>query len=117
MTPELLSLQGTSRIVGDFRGIGGAKVEEIISRVPDNWTLASQQKGMGIRFLDDTGVERLRLHGPSSGAPAGSNSAAGWTARIHVPGTNSYYDSIGNVVGPKANEGHIPIYGNPNTGY
>jgi hypothetical protein len=118
MTPELLSLQGTSKIVGNFRGIQGARVEEIISRVPGNWTLASQQKGMGIRFLDEAGIERLRLHGPSAGAPAGSNSAAGWTARIHVPGTkNSYYDSLGNIVGPKANEGHIPIYGNPNAGY
>lgn len=118
MTPELLSLQGTSKLVGNFRGIEGARVEEIISRVPGNWTLASQQKGMGIRFLDDTGLERIRLHGPSAGAPAGSNSASGWTARIHVPGTkNSYYDSLGNIVGPKANEGHIPIYGNPKAGY
>jgi len=109
MTSELLSLQGTSKLAGDFRGIEGARVEEIISRVPSNWTLASQLKGMGIRFLDSTGIERLRLHGPGARAPIGSNSAAGWTARVHVPGTkNSYYDSLGNIVGPKAIAGHIP---------
>jgi len=117
MTPELLSLQGTSKMVGDFRGIAGARVEEIISRVPKNWTLLPQQKGMGIRFLDSNGIERLRLHGPSVVAPAGSNSASGWTVRVHVSGTkNGYYDNLGNIVGAKANEGHIPIYGNPNAG-
>jgi RHS repeat-associated protein len=119
MTPELLSRQGTSKFVGNFRGIKGATIEDIVSRVPRNWTLAPQQSGMGIRFLDETGVERLRLHGPSSNPniPADSNSRMGWTARVHVPGTkSSYYDSLGNVVGKNANEGHIPIYGNPNAG-
>ncbi len=117
MPSELLALQGTAKNIGDFRGIEGATVENIISRVPKDWTLAPQQRGMGIRFIDQTGQERLRLHAASPGAPAGSNSSAGWTARVHVPGTpNSYYNSVGNVVGPKANEGHIPIYGNPNAG-
>jgi hypothetical protein len=78
----------------------------------------SQKDGMGIRFLDQTGAERLRLHGANPAAPAGSNSAAGWVARVHVPGTrNNYYDNLGNVVGRHANEGHIPIYGNPNAGH
>lgn len=118
LTQELLGLQGTSNLVGNFRGIEGARIEDIISRVPGNWTLAPQQKGMGIKFLDGTGMERIRIHGPSAYAPAGSNSASGWTARIHVPGTkNSYYDNLGNIVRSNANEGHIPIYGNPKAGF
>jgi hypothetical protein len=118
ITPEVLASQGTSRQVGNFTGLQGATVEEIVSRIPNNWSLASQQKGFGIRFLDEVGVERVRLHGPSAIAPAGSNSASGWTLRIHAPGSkNSYYDNLGNVVGSKANEGHIPIYGNPMTGF
>jgi hypothetical protein len=118
ITPEVLNLQGTSKLVGDFRGIQGATVEEIVSRVPSSWTVASQERGQGIRFFDEMGAERLRLHGPSASAPAGSNSAAGWTARIQVPGTtNRYYDNLGNIVGARANEGHIPIYGNPKIGF
>jgi hypothetical protein len=118
ITPETLAIQGTSKLVGVFTGLEGATIEEIISRVPINWKLASQEKGLGIRFIDELGVERVRLHGPSANTPAGSNSSLGWTLRIHVPGTkNSYYDSFGNVVGPKANDGHIPISGNPKAGF
>ena len=91
---------------------------EIISRVPNNWVMTEQQQGFGIRFLDESGTERIRLHGPCARAPAGKNSAVGWTLRVHVPGTNnSYYDNLGNIVGPNANEGHIPIYGNPNASF
>ena len=117
ITPDLLDVQGTSKLVGNFQGIQGATVEEIVSRVPKDWIVVPQEKGMGIRFLDDLGTERLRLHGPGVRAPAGSNSAVGWTARVHVPGVeNQYYDSLGNIVGPRANEGHIPIFGNPSAG-
>jgi RHS repeat-associated protein len=116
VTPDVLALQGSSKLVGDFRGLQGAKVDEIISRIPSNWSLASQEKGFGVRFLDEIGVERLRLHGPSGNAPVGSNSASGWTMRVHVPDTkNSYFDNLGNVVGSKSNAGHIPIYGNSKT--
>ncbi len=118
VTPDVLALKGSSKLVGDFRGLQGAKVDEIISRVPSNWSLASQEKGFGVRFLDEIGVERLRLHGPSGNAPVGSNSASGWTMRVHVPGTkNSYFDNLGNVVGSKSNAGHIPIYDNPKAGF
>jgi hypothetical protein len=113
VTPEILGLQGTSKLVSDFTGIEGSTVEDIISRVPSDWTMLPQKQGMGVRFVDKQGVERLRLHGSSKAAPAGSNSASGWTARVHAP-NNQYYDSLGNLVGPKDNAGHIPIFGNPN---
>ena len=114
ITPEVLGLQGTSPRVGDFRGIAGATVQEIISRVPASWTVSPQEAGMGIRFTDASGAERLRLHGPSPLAPGGLNSAVGWTARVHEPGTGQYRDNDGNLVRRKANGGHIPIQGNPN---
>jgi hypothetical protein len=118
ITPEVIAVQGSSRLVGDFRGLHGARVEEIVSRVPQSWALKSQESGPGIRFLDESGLDRIRIHGPDANAPAGLNSASGWTLRVHVPGTkNSYYDNLGNVVGRKANEGHIPIFGNPKAGF
>jgi hypothetical protein len=101
-------------LVGDFRGLQGSNVDAIVSRIPDNWPSASQEKGFGIRFVDELGAEKLRLHGTGANAPVGSNSASGWTLRVHVSGTkNSYYDNFENLVGSKANAGHIPIFGNP----
>lgn len=111
VTSKLLSLQGTSPLVGDFRGLSGASVEEIVSRVPDDWSLVPQDRGAGIKFLDDQGFERIRIHGPSLAAPIGSNSVSGWTLRVMDQGGN-YYDDLGNIVPYKANDGHIPIYGN-----
>jgi hypothetical protein len=111
VTSEVLSRQGTSPLVGDFRGLTGATVEEIVSRVPNEWSLFPQAKGAGIKFLDDQGFERIRIHGPSLAAPAGSNSASGWTLRV-MDASGNYFDAQGNLVPYKANDGHIPISGN-----
>jgi hypothetical protein len=112
ITPDTLALQGTSPQVGDFTGLTGASVNEIISRVPNDWTLAPQARGVGIKFLDAAGNEMLRIHGPSVAAPLGSNAAMGWVLRI-MDTSGNYYDDLGNIVPYKANEGHIPIEGNP----
>ncbi len=108
-----LARQGASSLAGDFRGLRGAGLDDIISRVPADWTRHTQRAGNGLLFKDAAGAERLRLHGPSSRAPVGSNSRAGWTMRV----TNSagqYLDDAGRVVQSHANDGHIPIAGNPN---
>jgi hypothetical protein len=55
----------------------------------------------------------IRIHGISPNAPAGKNSAAGWVLRVSDPAGN-YYNDQGQVVPNNANEGHIPIQGNPN---
>ena len=120
---ETISQQGTSSKVGDFRNIEGATVEEIYSRVPDNWTWEPQARGQGILFRDTDGNERVRIHGPSNNKniPEDANSRQGWIVRIsdgkiqNGSGGN-YYDNNGNIGGNKSNETHIPIYGNPNAG-
>jgi hypothetical protein len=86
--------------------------DEIVSRIPASWTSAPQRMGQGIVWFDDAGNEAIRIHGPGISAPEGSNSASGWILRINAP-NGQYFDEFGNVVGPKVNEGHIPIFGNP----
>lgn len=69
------------------------------------------KNGNGIRFIDEAGIERIRIHGPDPKAPIGTNSNSGWILRMQ--GTNSsYLDNFRNIGGYKANETHIPIYGN-----
>jgi Bacterial toxin 30 len=116
LSSETLSLRGTSNLVGDFRGIRGASVDEIVARVPSNWQALPQKDGMGFRFIDDLGAERLRIHAPDIGAPAGSNSASGWTVRVQGPTKNQFYDDLGGIVGRRSNDGHIPIKGNQKVG-
>ena len=67
---------------------------------------------MGIKFLDEAGFERIRMHAPSARAPVGSNSASGWTLRV-MDRAEDYYDNLGRLVPYPANEGHIPMLGNP----
>jgi len=87
-------------------------MEEIVARVPGNWTMTPQAKGAGIKFIDDMGYERIRMHGPSKVAPSGSNSASRWTLRV-MDQSGNYFDNASNIVHFKANEGHIPVMGNP----
>lgn len=110
---KTLSMQGRSPLAGNFQGLAGKSVDEIVSRVPATWKMVPQDRGMGIKFLDDAGFERIRLHAASARAPQGSNSASGWTLRI-MDRAGNYYDDVGKIVPYRANEGHIPIFGNPN---
>jgi hypothetical protein len=113
VSSDVLSLQETSPNVGDFTGLNGASVEEIISRVPSSWTNAPQRMGQGLVWFDDTGNEAIRIHGPGVNAPFGSNSASGWVLRIHAP-NGQYYVEFGNIVSRQSNDGHIPMLGDPN---
>jgi len=101
-----LAKQGSSNLVGDFTKLEGATVDEIISRI------LAQKNGNGIRFIDEAGIERIRIHGPDPKAPIGTNSNSGWILRIQDKNKN-YLDNFGNSGGYKSNETHIPIYGNP----
>lgn len=70
------------------------------------------KNGNGIRFIDEAGIERIRIHGPDPKAPIGTNSNSGWILRIQDKNKN-YLDNFGNIGGYKANETHMTIYGNP----
>jgi YD repeat-containing protein len=66
-----------------------------------------------LKWTDPTTGAEIRLHGPTSNAAAGSNSASGWVLRV-MDGYGNYYDDFGNPVSRRANDGHIPIFGNSN---
>ena len=112
ISSDTLALQGTSRLAGNFQGLAGATVDDVVARIPANWTCASQLRGQGIVWRDALGFERIRIHGPSLRAPVGSNSAAGWVLRVSDRAGN-YFDDLGRMVPYRANEGHIPLFGNP----
>lgn len=73
--------------------------------------------GNGITFVDKMGIERIRIHAPSTSKkiPDTANAKQGWILRIHADDKGKkFYDSYGNVVNRNSNDGHIPIQGNPN---
>jgi len=113
VSSQTLARQGSSHLAGNFQGLAGASVDDVIARVPRGWAWGPQRSGQGIVFRDTAGFERVRMHGPSMNAPAGSNSRMGWTLRVMDRGGN-YYDDAGRLVPYRANEGHIPLLGNPN---
>ena len=61
-----LARQEASTKVGDFTGLTGASLEEIVSRVPKNWKAMLQNDGNGIKFVDKDGVDRVRIHAPEN---------------------------------------------------
>ena len=69
----------------------------------------------GIKFVDENGVERIRIHAPSENPKLDNslNAKQGWILRIQDADGN-YLDNFGNIGGRKENKTHIPIYGNPN---
>ena len=90
---------------------------EIFSRAPKDWKVVLQNDGNGIKFVDKNGVERVRIHGPSSSKriPENYNARQGWVLRIPADKDgNFYFDDTGKILKSKTNETHIPIKGNPN---
>ncbi|WP_064201484.1 polymorphic toxin type 30 domain-containing protein [Brevibacillus brevis] len=93
---------GTGR-VGDFIGIRGSTVDDIISRIP---TYAKRRELTPVKGKVEKGFEyhweengdgvswRVRVHGPDASAPEGSNARNNWIVRV-VRG-NKYLDSKGN---------------------
>ena len=111
ISTRALASQGLSRLAGNFQGLAGKSMQEIIKRIPAGWQMVSQNRGVGVKFLDTAGIERIRIHAPSPRAPAGSHAATGWVLRIQDR-IGNYYDDVGRIVSRFANEGHIPINGN-----
>jgi hypothetical protein len=113
----------------NFAGQKNSKASEVLKRIPKNAVkriLTPQEgkvtEGVEYKWTDSEGkIWRLRIHGPDSSAPEGSNSKTGWVFRVQY--ANKYYmDSNGNfhlenVTNPRspmynesiANDTHIPI--------
>jgi hypothetical protein len=51
ISSDVLALQGRSPLAGNFQGLTGASVDEVVSRVPGDWTWGPQKNGSGLRFF------------------------------------------------------------------
>lgn len=124
-----LNLLGTSSKVGDFTGLTGATVNEVVSRIPadtviEHWEpeLGRIEEGMNFKFKDVNGkTVIIRMHEADPLAPAGSNAANGWVLRVRIGG--KYMDATGKLYTQNAlsnpassnfdpqgaNKTHIPI--------
>lgn len=84
---ELREMIGGDR-AGDFNGLAGLSIEEMIARVPPGAEIElidnPRFQGGGYNFTWYEGDTRmgLSMHGPDTEAPAGSRGADGWTARV-----------------------------------
>jgi hypothetical protein len=123
-----LNLIGTSSKVGDFTGLIGATLNEVVARIPADakilpWKpdLGRIEEGMKFGWIDVIGQDwEVRMHEPDIKAPMGSNAASGWVVRIQRD--NYYMDNAGNFYKQNwlkptslkynpanANATHIPI--------
>jgi hypothetical protein len=136
--PTIRRLQGTNPNAGQpnaFDGVRGQSAEDAISRVPRGAERPNFDPGPtnmdGVKFKwnnADGSAGRMRIHGPDPAAPAGSNSAEGYVARIESGkttfngDTNSYVKpNVFNENSPMydaaaANGAHVPLKGNPTLG-
>jgi len=137
---SLLETQGTSPTAGNFTGLEGKPVSEIVARVPRDWTwsaMASEgtMNGGGVKFTSPDGLREIRIHGPTNNPNIiaqypNDPGVKGWTVRVgeqnpgYVNPADStgtyadkwgfiYRDTFGNIVRLVSAAGHIPIQGNP----
>ena len=81
-------IKGTGR-VGDFSGLEGTTVEDVISRIPEEASMrvlkpvpGKVEQGVEFKWESGSSTMRLRIHGKDPSAPAGSNAANGWIVRV-----------------------------------
>lgn len=114
--------------VGDFSGLQGTTIEEVLSRIPE----AARRRelipiegkvteGFEYKWTQEGKTYRVRIHGKDASAPAGSNAANGWVVRVqqgkkYLDPVSLQYQSPGitNPASQKysevlANRTHIPI--------
>ena len=113
---ELDTLKGIGNSVGNLSGVSGAKLQDIISNIPEHATVrklkpveGKSQIGLEYKWVDDDGItNRLRVHDPDPTHP-GSNAANGWIARWQKQG--GYYDpTTGSFAHKKAHKPTSPHY-------
>lgn len=128
---EEAALLGThSSKVGNFSGLYGKSINEVLKRIPKGASrrqLTPQAgkvtEGFEYKWTQGGKTWRARIHGPDASAPAGTNSASGWSFRLQQG--SKYMDDVGNFhprnvhnaasphYNPAAgNATHIPLQGN-----
>lgn len=107
---------GTGR-VGDFTGIRGSSVDDILSRIPSNATRrelipikGKVEQGFEYKWVDPQSGQtwRVRVHGPDPSAPAGSNAINGWIVRVQKG--KQYMDHNGTFHPPGISKPDSPFY-------
>jgi hypothetical protein len=123
-----LNLIGTSSQVGNFTGLAGKSVNDVLARIPadakiNEWISISggATDGMKFQWTDASGnTWRLEMHSPDPGAPTGSNASSGWVMRVkrgkyYMDANGNFYkETIQNPGSPNYNPAainatHIPI--------
>jgi Bacterial toxin 30 len=117
----------SGRAVGDFSALRGTTAREVLQAIPAHATTrkvtpipGAVQEGIEYKWVDGMTTWRVRIHGPDTSAPAGSNAAQGWVVRIqkgHLfmdAAGNFYPRGVHNPASPHynagaANDTHIPI--------
>ena len=118
--------------IGNFSNIKGSTVDDVLSRIPATALNKGfkpdpngAMEGFQFKWANNGTNYTVRVHGPDSSAPNGSNASEGWVVRVQKSGGGNgkwYLNSGGewikeNVLNPnspmynerQANDTHIPI--------
>lgn len=111
---EISKKLGTGK-VGDFSGLEGTTIEDILSRIPKNAIRRELRpieggalEGFEYKWVQDNQTWRVRVHGPDKGAPKGSNASNGWIVRVQKG--KQYMDSDGEFHPPGVSNLDSPFY-------
>ena len=116
-----------SRAIGDFSGLKGGTVQEVLEAIPLHAThrkllpiAGAVNEGIEYKWVEGGVTWRVRMHGPDPSAPSGTHANTGWVVRIQRQ--HRFMDSQGNFhargvnnpasphYDPKAaNDTHIPL--------
>lgn len=129
---QLAAMRGQNTAqMGDFRNIRGLSISEILARIPAEAQFReldprpNNLSGFEYTWHDNGALMKVRIHGPDSSAPPGSNARQGWVAIVErgedrlgpVSGGYDQWDWFSKTQRTEfefiGNETHIPIAGNP----
>ena len=88
---------GNTSKIGDFSGLNGSNVDDILDRIPDDAVLreltpvnGGATEGFEFKWVQDGQTYRVRVHNPDPSAPIGTNAYNNWVVRVQRG--RRYYD-------------------------
>jgi len=88
---------GNTSKIGDFSGLNGSNVDDILDRIPDDAVLreltpvnGGATEGFEFKWMQDGQTYRVRVHNPDPSAPIGTNAHNNWVVRVQRG--RQYYD-------------------------